>query len=323
MRIVVVGYDKMFSNLILGALDSNHKVVGVFRHERVAIHPFLLFFKDIFAPGKDFSFIKSLKLRDIKARSVNSKEFYNEILNLSPDVILVGSWSEKFKKPIIELPKIGTINCHPSLLPKYRGPNPYMRVIMNQEKETGITFHLMDENLDTGPILMQKRVDILQGFNGDTGGSLKNKCCAVARTAIAELLTTMNNEVVIPIKQSTKDASYYSQLSEKDILIDFDKTSTEINALLRGLYPWQPPYIPHGKTYLQVSKVKFFENKTKFHADKYKAGLVLKKNQKYLWILTGDDKIAKIGGIKVLGKWGQLITPFYMKHFVKSGDICK
>ena len=323
MRVVIVGYDQMFSNLILGTLESQNKIVGVFRHERVSFHPFLLFFKDIFAPSKDLSFIRSLKLHEIKAKSVNSKEFYNEVLKLSPDVILVGSWSEKFKKPIINLPKIGTINAHPSLLPKYRGPNPYMRVIMNGEKETGITFHLMDEHLDTGPILMQKRINIAQGFKGDTGESLKNKCCAEARKAIAELLTTMNHEIVIPTNQNAKDASYYPQISEKDILIDFEKDSSKINALIRALTPWQPAYIAHKKTFLKVGKIKFFENKTKFHADKYKAGIVLKKNKNTMWILTGDDKIAKVSNLKLLGFWGRFFTTFYMNNFVKSGDICK
>ncbi len=319
MRIVVVGYDKMFSNLILGSLESKNKVVGVFRHERVTIHPFLLFFKDIFAPGKDYSFIKSLKLKEIKARSVNSKTFKQEVLKLNPDIILVGSWSEKFKKPIIELPKIGTINCHPSLLPKYRGPNPYIRVIMNGETETGITFHLMDENLDTGPILLQKKVTILQGFNGDTGESLKNKCCNLAKTGVFELLTSMNNEVIIPTNQSSKDASYYPQISEKDILINFDKTADEINRLIRALTPWQPAYIAHKNAFLQIGKAKFFENKTKYN----KPGMILKKNKNTLWILTGDNKIAKISGLKLFGAFGQIFTPLYMMLFVKSGDICR
>ncbi len=319
MRIVVVGYDKMFCNLILGSLESKNKVVGVFRHERVKIHPFWLFFKDIIAPGKDYSFIKSLNLREIKARSVNSNSFRKEILKLNPDIILVGSWSEKFKKPIIELPKIGTINCHPSLLPKYRGPNPYIRVIMNGESETGITFHLMDENLDTGPILMQKKISILQGYNGDTGETLKNKCCSLAKTAVAELLTAMNNEMIIPTNQSAKDASYYPQICEKDILINFDKTSNEINRIIRALTPWQPAYIAHKNSFLQVGKVKFFENKTKYN----KPGLILKKNKKTLWVVTGDNKIAKISGLKLFGKFGQIFTPFYMSFCVKSGDLCR
>lgn len=322
MKVVVVGYDKMFSNLILGTLDAGHDVIGVFRHERVVLHPFWLFFKDIFFPDKDFSFIKSLKLNDIKARSVNSSEFRNEILKLNPDLILVGSWSEKFKLPIIELPKIGTINCHPSLLPKYRGPNPYMRVIMNNEKETGITFHLMDKNLDTGPILYQKKVDIVQGFNGDTGETLKNKCCACARIAVSELLDTMNNEMIIPTNQSEKESSYFPQLSEKDILVDFNKTSFQIDAMIRALTPWQPVYIPHGNTFLRTKKIRFFKNKTKFHTDKYKAGIVLKKSDKAMWILTGDDKIAKVTDLKLYGRFASLWTRLYLRFKVKSGDIC-
>ena len=98
MRIVVVGYDKMFSNLVLGSLDAGHKIVGVLRHERVATNPLILFLKDLFFPSKDYTFIKSLGLHEIAARSVNSTKFRSQILKLSPDVILVGSWSEKFKK---------------------------------------------------------------------------------------------------------------------------------------------------------------------------------------------------------------------------------
>ncbi len=320
MKIVVVGYDKMFSSLILGTLESQNKIVGVFRHERVSIHPFWLFFKDIFAPGRDLSFLKSYNLHEIKARSVNSKTFKREILKLNPDIILVGSWSEKFKKSIIELPKIGTINCHPSLLPKYRGPNPYMRVIMNGEKETGVTFHLMDENLDTGPILMQKKIDIVQGFNGDTGETLKNKCCNLAKSAVCELLTSLNDDMIIPINQSKKEATYYPQISEKDILVDFTKTAAEINALIRALTPWQPAYIAHKNTFFKIKgSVKFFENKTKIK----KPAVILKKKGNMLWITTGDNKIAKISKVSLFGTFCGLLTPLYMRFCVKAGDICR
>lgn len=323
MRIVVVGYDKMFSNLVLGSLDAGHKIVGVLRHERVSISPLFLFFKDLLFPSKDYSFIRSLGLHEINVRSVNSREFCNQILRLSPDVILVGSWSEKFKKNVIELPKLGTINCHPSLLPAYRGPNPYMRVIMNGEEESGITLHLMDENLDTGPILLQKRIAIKQGFDGDTGESLKNKCCSLARVAIAELLTRMNNEMVIPINQKDTGASYYPQISEKDILIDFEKKSSDINALVRALTPWQPAYIPHKRVFIQVGKVEFFENNTKYKLGMYKAGMVIKRNFRSIWVLTGDNRIAKLSKLKLFCKIGKIFTPLYLKLFVKIGDFCK
>lgn len=319
MKIVVVGYDQMFSNLVLGVLASGHRVVGVFRHEKVVYNPFLLFFKDIFAPSKDYSFIKSLNLNEIDARSVNSKQFKKELLKLEPDLIIVGSWSEKFKKPIIDLPKIGTINCHPSILPKYRGPNPYIRVIMNGEKETGITFHLMDENLDTGPILMQKKLEILQGFDGDTGGTLKNKCCNLAKPAVCELLQSMDNEIIIPIAQNPKEATYYPQISEKDILLDFRKSSVELDRKLRALSPFQPAYLPHGKTFLKVKSHKIFENKTKFTTP----GTIVRKEKNNILVVTGDNKLIALKGLQVFGPLGFLTTPLYVKMFVKIGDICR
>lgn len=319
MKIVVVGYDQMFSNLILGSLESNHKVVGVFRHERVVYHPWLLLLKDIFAPSKDYSFIKSLGLKEIQARSVNTKKFKKEILKLNPDIILVGSWSEKFKKPIIDLPKIGTINCHPSLLPKYRGPNPYIQVIMQGETETGITFHLMDEKFDNGPILLQKKINIIQGIKGDTGESLKNKCCNMAKTGITELLTAMDNEILIPIEQNKKESSYFPQINEKDILIDFRKTAEEINRKIRALTPWQPAYFPHKNVFFKVKDHEIIENKTKYTTP----GMVLKKEKNALWVVTGDNKIIILKKLRLFGFFNKFFTNFYIKFFVRCKDICK
>ncbi len=319
MKIIVVGYDQMFSNLILGTLASGHKVVGVFRHDRVVYHPFLLFLKDTFFPSKDYSFIKSLNLNEVKARSVNSKTFKKELLKLEPDLIIVGSWSEKFKKQIIDLPKIGTINCHPSILPRYRGPNPYIRVIMNGEKETGITFHLMDEKLDNGPILMQKKLEIIQGVNGDTGESLKSKCCNLAKPSVCELLQSMDNEIIIPMPQNVKEATYYPQINEKDILLDFRKTSDELDRQLRALFPFQPAYIAHGKTFLKVKSHKIFENKTNYTT----AGMIVRKEKNNILVVTGDNKLIALKGLQVFGKTGFLLTPLYMKMFVKTGDICR
>ena len=133
----------------------------------------------------------------------------------------------------------------------------------------------------------------------------------------------LNDSVfIIPINQREKDASYYPQISEKDILIDFEKTSVQINALVRALTPWQPAYIAHADSFLKVGKIKFLPNKTKFHTDKYKSGIILKKTANALWVLTGDDKIAKVTKLQLLGKLKRFFTPFYLYFRVKAGDIC-
>lgn len=319
MNIVVVGYGKMFSNLILGVLESGHKVVGVFRNDRVSYSNFFRFFKDIFAPSADYSFIKSLGLYDIDADSVNSEKFRRKILHLNPDIILVGSWGERFQKETIDLPKIACINTHPSLLPKYRGPNPYSRVIMNGETVSGLTFHIMDEKLDNGPVLMQKKVEIIQGFNGDTGGSLKNKTCNLARHAIKELLETMDNEIIIPIAQKSSEATYFSQIKEDEIIVDFEWTSEKIDRLLRGLSPWQSAYFPHGNTFFKVQKWSFSDN----YSNCARAGTIVKKSWDKISVVTGDDKILNFYKPLVFGKIRKYFTGLYIKLFVKIGDFAQ
>jgi len=156
LDVVVIGYGEMFTNLIAGALDANCNIVGVFRSEMIKYNSLFRKVKDVLNPSLDYNYIKSYNLNEIKAPSVNSKKFKNAILKLNPDIILVGSWGERIKKEIYDLPKIATINAHPSMLPKYRGPNPYFWTIRNQEKNSGISFHLIDNDYDTGAILAQE-----------------------------------------------------------------------------------------------------------------------------------------------------------------------
>lgn len=314
VKIVVVGYGQMFSNLILGTIESGHKVVGVLRYDRIKYNPLILFIKDIFAPSKEQAFIKSCKLHEIKAPSVNSEKFKKEILKLNPDIILVGSWSEKLKKETFSLPKLACINCHPSLLPKYRGPNPYARTIMNGESESGITFHLMEENFDTGPILLQKRIRITKT---ETGETLKNKCCAEARTAVGELFDTMCNEILIPIKQNEKEASYYPQISVEDILIDLDDSADKIDCQIRGLQPWQSSYIPHKNIFFKVKDIEIAENKTGYH----RPGTIIGKGKNSLSVVTGDDKIIIFKNAHLFGGIRKPLTNFYINTFIKIGDL--
>jgi len=232
-KVVIIGYGQMFTSLIQGSFDCNCNIVGVFRYENVKTHPFLLFFKNIFAPSRDYTFVKSRKIHDIKARSVNSKKFKKELLRLSPDIVLVGSWGEKLQKEIINIPKVATINAHPSLLPKYRGANPYCRAIMAGETKSGITLHLMDENFDTGAILAQEEVNILPY---DTGASLKTKITSKAREVVCELLIKLNEDIIIPLAQNEAKASYAPQIKEDDIYINPQKTSLEIYNQVRALF---------------------------------------------------------------------------------------
>ncbi|MFA6989630.1 MAG: methionyl-tRNA formyltransferase [Candidatus Gastranaerophilaceae bacterium] len=320
-----MGYGEMASALVLGSIESGHEVVGVLRWEKIHSNPFLIKIKDVFNPSKFFSFIKSLNLYDIKATSVNGEDFKKEILKLNPDIILIGAWGQKINKETFILPKIACINCHPSLLPKHRGANPYYSVIKEGETKTGITFHLVDESLDTGSILLQKEVEI---YPQDTGGTLKTRCCVLARNTIKELLDGIELAKFLPVKQDESKASYYHRISAKDVIIDFRKTPEEIYNKIRGMLPWNHCYLKAGSEFLEVGNAKIFDisqNKITIQNKvfdisnfKYlKEHQLILKGKNYLLFSTIDkQKAILFEDLKLFGQFKSIFTTFYLNLFI-------
>lgn len=313
MKIIVIGYSQMFANLITGCLEAGHQVVGVLRHEKVLYDDLTLELKDLIVPSQDKSFVDSYKLYEIKANSVNSERFRKEALKLNPDIILVGSWSEKICQKTINLPKLGCINCHPSMLPKYRGPNPYAQAIKGGETKTGVTFHFVDSGYDTGPIIHQGEVDILPD---DTGETLKTRCAKVAKAEVINLLNKLDNEIIIPIQQNEKQATYQKQLCEDDILLDLTKTSAEIDRHIRAVTPWLKCYISYKDKFFKIDDYKIVENDTKITTP----ARIVQKEQNNLHITTGDNKVIIFKNIRLFGFAGKLPAKLYIKYFVKIND---
>lgn len=314
MKVVILGAGEMLMNLIAGCLDAGCDIVGVLRYEKVK-HPFIdQLILDIFNPSKEYNYIKGHKLYELKAKSVNSAKFKKEILKLNADVILVGTWAEKFKKSIINLPKIATINVHPSLLPKYRGPNPYLQAIKHLETQSGITFHLMDENFDSGAILLQKTVEIK---SKDTGKELREKVTSLAREGSCELMTKFDTEIIIPIPQDEKHASYFSQIEEDEVMLDFSHSAEEISAHVRGFAPWFKCYFSYNKQFFIPNpyKLEILEN----HSDITSSGTIVDKSEKdnSITVICGDRKLLKMSDLKLYGFFKKLFTTFYIKNKVK------
>ena len=185
MRVVVLGKGLMLANIVLGALDAGADVVGVFRYEETSTSRLKLFFQDFFKPSPEVTLIESLKLNRIRLKSANSELFRKLMLTLNVDLIIVGTWKERIQKETYNIPSIATVNVHPSLLPKYRGPNPYMQTILHGEKYSGVSLHLLTDKFDAGPILKQEKVEILES---DTSKELREKSVHLARKLVDELL---------------------------------------------------------------------------------------------------------------------------------------
>ncbi len=315
LRVVIIGYGEMFTNLIAGTLDANCNIVGVFRKEMIKYHPIIRKMKDIICPSLDHNYIKSYNLPEIHARGVNTKEFKKALLKLNPDIILVGSWGERISKEIYDIPKIATINAHPSLLPKYRGPNPYYWVIRNQEQTTGVSFHLVDSDYDTGAILAQEEIKI---YPSDTGKTLKERTVLTARGVVCELLKDLSEDIIIPLTQIEDKSTYYSHPCDYEL--DFKKSAEENYAIIRSIYPWEEAYFYNDVTCLcalpQGSEI--LVNNTYYTEPKTITGVDV--NNKTIDILCGDGKILRIR-TEHYKKYDRPFTKNYLKREVKVGNM--
>ena len=317
-RVVILGHGEMLGNLIAGVQDANCKIVGVMRYERLKKLDIYTKIKDFVLPSTEYSYIKSYNVPELKSKSANSEQFRKEILKLNPDIVLVGTWGEKLKKESIQLPKIAMINVHPSLLPKYRGPNPYLETIRHQEKMSGITFHLMSEEYDAGAILLQKQIEIKPD---DTGKELKERTVLTARSAVTELLNMLADDFIIPVVQNEERATYYPQITRDDIILDFSKSAEEISAQIRGFYPWSKTYFSYKNRFFTPNpyELEILDNNTEFTT----AGTILDKNfqENSLTILCGDGKLLKMSKLKLYGRINRLFTSKYIKYFVDLHDL--
>ena len=304
MKVILLGKGQMLANMIEAARESDVEIVGVFRYERTLFSGVKLFLNDLFKSSYDLTLIKKYKLPEVKCKSANSEDFRNYVLKTNADLIMVGTWREKLKKETFTMPRIGTVNIHPSLLPRYRGPNPYMQVILNGEKKTGVTIHLVDENLDTGAVLLQKEVDVLPS---DTGKELRERVFSAARELAREFLVKIQSEVIIPIKQNESRSSYYGYVDEAMKMLDFkNNTSEEIVRIIKALHPWMPCYITSGNHFLKINPYKI---KIETLQSDIPAGYIIAKNpkEKSLTIVCKDGKALKMDALKL---WGFFIRPF-------------
>lgn len=315
LRVVIIGYGEMFTNLIAGALDANCNIVGVLRKEMIKYNPAIRKFKDTFLPSLDYNYIKSYNLPEIHTSSVNSKKFKKALLKLNPDIILVGSWCERISKEIYNLPKIASINAHPSLLPKYRGPNPYFWVIRNQEKTSGVSFHLIDDDYDTGAILAQEEIKI---YPSDTGKTLKERTVLTARGVVCELLKDLNEDIIIPLTQAEEKSTYYSHPCGLEL--DFTKSADENFALIRAIHPWGEAYFYNDTTCLAViaQGSEVLENNSDYTEPKTITGVDVKN--KTADILCGDNKILRLR-IEHCKKYDRPFTRNYMKRELFIGEV--
>ena len=266
------------------------------------------------SPVKEFALEKGLNVMQPKKVKKN-EEFFSEIKNLNPDVICVVAYGKILPKEILDIPKLGCINVHGSLLPKYRGAAPIQWAVLNGDKETGITTMYMDEGMDTGDMILKEKVEIGED---ETTGELWDRLAKVGGELLVKTLKEIENETAKRIKQG-EDFTTAPMLDKKMAKIDWDnKTAKEIKNLVRGLNPIMGAY-----TFLDGKKIKFWKvdvvnsNEIMIGGETpLRNGTVLVSNPK-----DGLFIKAKEGIIKVLEIQGENAKRMKIEDFLRGNKI--
>lgn len=314
MRVVILGKGLMLGNLILGVKDAGADIVGVFRYDYTANSKIKVMINDCINPAPEVTLIKKLKLNEIRLKSANCEAFQKLMVSLNVDLIIVGTWKERISPKTYNIPTIATVNVHPSLLPKYRGPNPYMQSILHGELYSGVTIHLMSDEYDKGAILKQKQIRI---YESDTSKELREKTVIKARELITEFLNDLNKRILTPVNQDERIATYFPNITGEEMMLDFNlQNSWEISRTVRALHPFLPTYITYKNVFFTVDPYNF--NILDRYTN-YPPNTVIDKNaeEKSITIVAKDQRVVRFNNLKLYKKSG-------IKQYIdKQVDIIK
>lgn len=248
----------------LEALIKREKVIGVVtqpdrprgRGRRVS-----------FSPVKEMALRYGLPL--FQPEKISSPRVVRQMRDWDPDLIVVTAFGQIIPSQILGIPSWGCVNLHASLLPRYRGAAPVEWALIKGERISGVTAILMEEGVDSGPIIAQKKTEVLPQ---DTGGTLGERLSWLAVEVLDEVLRMIERGRLISRPQEEREVTYAPPLSPEDALIHWENPAVEVHNLVRALNPRLGAYTTldlgrGGKKRLKIWKTEIYEEEERGKKD--------------------------------------------------------
>jgi len=239
----------------------------------------------------------------------HNADFRAQLTSLKPDAIIVVGYGRIIPQWMLDLPPLGNLNLHASLLPKYRGAAPIQWAIASGETVTGVTTMKIDAGLDTGDILMQQQVAIAPD---DTSETLAPKLAAVGAELIVKTLSGLQAGTISSCPQDDAQATLAPILKKEDGLIDFSRPAVQILNHLRGFQPWPGAYSKFRGKNLRIWKASASDRKL--------PPSELKVEGDHLFVGCGDDAATEILELQLEGKRRTSASEFLRGHRPHSGE---
>lgn len=232
---------------------------------------------------------KEIGAKVYKIETIKSPDVVKKIRNINPDIMILADYREIVPENIFEIPRLGVLNIHPSILPKYRGPSPIVSAIINGDKTTGVSIIKINQGVDTGDVLAQIETKIR---SRETAISLKKRLAEIGADLLAELIPYYIAGEISPIKQKDDFSSGTIKLSKDQGKLSGRESSIVIDRMVRALNPWPGVYLVKDSRRIYLTKVHLDKNR-KLVIDKIKPEG--KKEMNYQDYLRGNKEELTLG----------------------------
>lgn len=325
LKVVFMGTPDFAKESLKCVYEAGHEIVGVVTN---IDKPKGRGMKLIGSPVKEFAVEKGLKIfQPIKVRK--NEEFINEIKQLNPDVICVVAYGKILPKEILDIPKLGCINVHGSLLPQYRGAAPIQWSILNGDKETGITTMYMDIGMDTGDMILKEKVTIGED---ETTGELWKRLSEIGGKLLVKTLELVERGEA-PREKQGEEYTLAPMLNKEMAKIDWENNSVaQIKNLVRGLNPIMGAYTFLGDKKLKFWKVDKLSVQTlmklfpdlkeyEYKIGKIMPGTVLFSDEKQGLYIMGKDGVIKVLEVQAENSKRMNVSDFLRGNRIIAGSV--
>jgi methionyl-tRNA formyltransferase len=252
-------------------------------------------------------------IRVFQPNTLKDEGIVNTIKDLAPDIIVVAAYGMILPVAVLDIPALGCINVHASLLPKYRGAGPYQWSVINGEKETGITTMYMAKGIDTGDMILKI---VTQIGEDETAGELYERLMAMGAGLLLKTLLLIKGNKAPREKQDDTLSSYAPMLDKSISQIKWQKKASQIHNLIRGLSPW-----PIACTKLHEKTIKVLKSVLSDEHCDASVGEVIKTSSDGIYVCCGDKRLIIIKELQEEGKKKLTAAEYLCGHPIKAGTI--
>mgnify|MGYP004467980773 FL=1 len=245
---------------------------------------------------------------------IKEKDAVEELRKYPADIFVVAAFGQLLSEEILNMPRLGCINIHASLLPAYRGAAPIQWCVINGEEKTGVTIMQMAKGMDTGDILLQKEVVLDEK---ETGGSLFDRLMETGAELIVEALPKIEAGELIPVVQKEELATYAGKITKDMGNIDFTKAAVTIERLIRGLNPWPSAFTHYKGKILKIWEADVVSECV--NAENPVPGTVIAMDKESFTLAAGEGAL-RIRSLQPEGKKRMSCAEFMRGYEVKVGE---